>query len=378
MPAKRRPRRRFSALEDVLREAGIPAGDVGFLLNALVGPLEQSMLKIDEKEHGMALAKVTVDALTQLAGAAIKEDEDQDPFASGGFKSGAIPEDLREKAPDLQAITISGDDFRKYQMALVLMSQENEMQHLTARDIDAELWRLVCELFIDRDRYRDHGRRRKRVTSFVASLRKPLEEFEVVVVLENISAKARRLSVAGVDFLVWEDSLGHDWGMSGRPSLERMAEELSGSTVAIARVNAGSFERAAEQAKLKVDEALNVLRVGVIGSIYARIPDVQLLFRRGQKLAVKRLADPARIYTSYELGFRPIGFEITDKTAEVVHGFVDPIIGLPGLEAQPRLRSRLTRCLHWIGTAVTRPGHDAKLVDLHRARDALNKQIGSS
>ena len=95
----------------------------------------------------MQIEKDTPEALKKLAQAMVQEpDRDVnliDEDLTRGFKQGALPARFERLAGDGKTLLIAGEDFRLYEQALLSLTAEKKMEHLTARDIDAELWEFV-------------------------------------------------------------------------------------------------------------------------------------------------------------------------------------------------------------------------------------------
>jgi hypothetical protein len=311
----------------------------------------------------MPIKKDTREALRKLAEAMVQEpDRDADLIGEDltrGFREGALPARLQRIAADGETLIMVGEDYRLYKQALHRVSAEKEMEHLTARD------------FVDRRRYRKDKVRAQSIQDFLTRIQKPWQEYEVMAVIHDLDLKVRLLEIAGVRLRTLSPQAALDWGLRGSPLVEQFAEDLVGKTIAVAEAEAGSARRAAEKARPKIDDALHTLRFALAGSILANIPDVNMLFRRGESVAVKARSTARVELIGWQREFKPIGFEIRRHTAEPVRRYLQPINAVIEGQTPDKLRSRLLRALHWIGTSVTHESPDYKVIDLCTALETL-------
>jgi hypothetical protein len=125
----------------------------------------------------------TAKALARLA----HEITDQpDEIVSGAvsFKDAAVPDRLR--TDEFESFHIRGRKYWLYRLALSHLAQEKTLEHLTARDIEPELWDLVCELSLRRESYRDQKMRSRRICEFLRSIERPWRNFEAILGLSDL------------------------------------------------------------------------------------------------------------------------------------------------------------------------------------------------
>jgi hypothetical protein len=323
----------------------------------------------------MPISQAAWDSLKELARAMVQQPESSanlvDVDLTGGFKQGALPGPVQRVAGDGETLVITGEEFRLYDQVLLRLSAEKDMEHLTVRDIDTELWGLVCELFVRREEYRNDTARLQAIRRFLARLQKPWQEYEVIAAIHDLDLRVRVLDIVGVRLCTLSRQAAADWGLGGSPRLNDFAQDLVGRTTAFTVVKAGSPGRAVERARIEIDDALNTLRFALAGSILANIPDAAMLFRRGEASAVKARSSGRIELINWRRGFKPMGFEVHRRTADSVRRYLEPINALVEGQTPGKLRSRLLRALHWIGTSITRESHDDKIIDLCTALETL-------
>jgi len=305
--------------------------------------------------------------LTSLATAMVQPPNEK-PSYTGSFRVGAIPDRLRSE--DGESLHLGGRDYWLYRKVLNQLASEKTLEHLTDRDIDPELWDLVCELFLNRQIYREQAARRKRISQFLQTVERPWRDFEALFAVSDLTVDGEFV-VGGVTLRTITTDYARSWGLDGHEHLERTGRELDGSTVAIAQVRAGSHARASERAKERIDDALNLLRFTFCGAIYARIWDEQLLFRRKGVWAVKALGEDSWPQTNYERGFIPFGSEIPTSLAGHLTEHLGPVESFLSGNTPEALGQRVARAVHWIGTSTTRETYDDKVMDLCTALETL-------
>jgi len=321
----------------------------------------------------MPISSQTKDALNQLALSMIQETEEPslaDISLTGGFRQGAFPERLRDAAGE-ETLILTGDDLRLYSQACAALSQEKEMEHLSIKDVDDELWDFACKLFVHREKYEDDRARARAVRELVSRLHKPWQDYEIMAVVDNLKLTVHELDVIGVKIRYLSRQSVLAWGFGSSRWPEEYANEFIRRAVAIAEETAGSPQRAAERAICKIDDALHALRTALVGSMKASILDEQILFKRGRLLAVKQANTNEIKFVQGRRLFGPLGFDIRRNTAELARKYLASINPIIAGSFPPAIQNQLRRALHWIGTSITRESYDDKVVDLCTALEAL-------
>ncbi len=296
--------------------------------------------------------------------------------AAGG-RWGAIPATLLPSpagalpSKGTPGFRLTIDETRLYQDCCHALAAEPELEHLVIgrkkeREVEQPLWELVCDLFVNREKYKDSGRRNERLRVFVSEITVPHEDYEVIFNVDHLSMDEGELAVGCVTFFRLDDQRALAWGVP-----EYLLEgSVAGKTVGRVRVRAGSSKTAVPRAKEKIDSALSVLRV--CGAPMRLIHDSQLQQRRGQHHAVKKLSrSDGCPLGGWERGLEPFDLELQGA---ILDHFSEEMARLqPILDgAMPRaLNDRLLRALEWVSASITRERDDDKVVDLCTALEAL-------
>jgi hypothetical protein len=224
---------------------------------------------------------------------------DLEALRDAPFMDRTIPDRLMEgQDRDKSGLLMTRDSYRAFKAALLYLDAEDELEHLTSKDIDASLWEFCCELFLDRDKYQKPGPRHQRVKAYLDDLAKAHTDFEVVVLLENVSVESA-FTFDGVRFEHWTELPAREWQSFDKD----LTDDFVDRPVAIAVVKAGHVDRAVSRARRKIDEALDALRFGFRASIKMRVRDDELMMRQGDRQLVK--AERLGRWQKWDLSNRP-------------------------------------------------------------------------
>ena len=271
-----------------------------------------------------------------------------------GFMLRAIPDDLEiDEGPGRYvSLELIGDEVTQYRNALDLLCDDDLLEHLSKREIDAALWRLVCEL-VCRQSMREIRHRNLRIESFLDDLCRQWTEFEVIQEVDGFDPSVSGLDLGRVRLVKLTPTLLREWGLWERGILR---PKWKGRTAATTITQAGSAERAAQRGQNRIGLALDELRFAIPAGIRAHISDRQLRFETGW-WAVRSVSsgstDVRRSYwgSSPQSGTR-WGRVDTVRAIE----FLAPIHRIRE-SGRKRLAERIERSLVWIGTsrAATSP-----------------------
>ncbi|MEX0799779.1 MAG: hypothetical protein WD379_01010 [Dehalococcoidia bacterium] len=319
----------------------------------------------------MTISAAARDSLKQLAQLMIREEVEPVRYSlTKPFKHGRIPIPLKESA-GAEALYIDGEELDAYVRTVRLLSKERELEHISAQDVDEELWGLVCEFFAKKREYRKEGARARAIGRFLDGLRKPWEDYSVISPVEHLTATIRRLDVIGVRLTTMSRQLASELGLFDSQITADSTDQLLGKAILVGSVRAGTARKAAEKGAQLIDNSLNALRVAVVGSILARTLDQQLLFCRGVILVVVSTVSGHPVFAEWHRPFEPISFEMRRNTAIPVARHLKPISDvICGTFPEP-IQAQVQRAIHWIGTSVTRESYDDKIIDLCTALECL-------
>ena len=319
----------------------------------------------------MPLSRETIKSIRRIASMMVQEDEPFDPQSTllSGFRQAVFPPRLRQQDDPQPTLLITGDEYRAFEESLGRLVLEPELEHLDPQDIDSSLWDLICELFLQKDTFKNAQKRAERVRAYLETIAKPHSTFQVAFPIEHLRLEAP-ISISGVRMEHWGREKAREWSIYEGADL---TDDFAGSTVAVVSVRAGTNNRAIERAKPLVDRALEALRFGYATSSRIRIRDSELIFRQGDK-ALVRQEDGARSH-SWHLRFRPSEVTLSPTLVSRTVEYLQPLDRLASNEnLRLSFRKRFSLALHWISTAMTRDDYDEKLVDVCTALESMLTQ----
>lgn len=323
------------------------------------------------------LSKTTSDSLiklSQLIRANIGEGGIGTEFS---FKWGKIPDDIEFDRTNGDSISIGGDEYRQYIQCLELLANEKEIEHSSKREIEKELWHLVCEIFANADKLKDPKALRKVINSFQDQLRKPLEEYEIIIPIENLQLGKYVHEINGVKLFQILPEFAEKWGIiKENKTHELFYKDAIDKVVALLSEYAADPTKAIARARNRVNTVLDVLRVALLVDhepriVGWRIHDEEMLFKQSEQAAAKKVG-LKNILFDWQRGFRPIQFKVDEVIArqmEASRQMIKDLLGSSGKKGH--LENRLLRTLEWISNSVTRDELDDKVVDICTALETL-------
>ena len=270
-------------------------------------------------------------------------------------------------------VFLEGKAGQLYITALDSIESDPAFGNLARADLEAELDDLARDLAVNQERAKTSEELHKRITSFLCRLARPLEKYEVAFNVEGVEFGSVPLTIGDVTFQECSTELAKDLGIKETPGESwGFFDKLVGQSVGIVTVNAGSDRKAEELAAGVFDRALNILRVCIVSSNPFAISDNQLLQRRGEYHALRKVKQQTRLVSSgAAIGFLPIDLGLTGKSTALTKDFIEQLDPLYDGTVQVKLRDALLRSLEWIGVSITRENYDHKIVDLCTALEAV-------
>ena len=216
--------------------------------------------------------------------------------------------------------------------------------------------------------------------TMIKRLGKPLIEYEVLISLErHLDLSGHTIDLAGVKFFQMSQKDILDWGIDRSMSAfhKQFYDAVVSKPVALMYEKCHSSDEAMENARIKLNTALNMLRIALLIDhdpriISWRIWDEQLLFHADEESALREKGKPSTAHLGFESGFRSWQLLIDDTYAKQIVDSKRLLDGLfLGHKAQSKIYGRLRRALEWIGGSVTREHLDDKIVDICTALETL-------
>ena len=321
----------------------------------------------------MAVDNRTRNGIHKLAEVIVDSSDEDSSMFQGSWLARRIPVGTGDESAHL---SLSGEAVHRYLEALVALEKDRAFEHLTRKELDAELAILSHGLVVKHEEMKSGSVRRERINRFLSALARPLVPYEVAFNVEGIKFATDPITIGEVVFREFSQELARDWdcaeveGLS-RKVLQKRLDDLTGWPVGVVTVQAGSADKAVERAQGYFDRALNTLRLSIGSCPHWLIHDIQLIQRRGRWCIARQLEPKARpVRTGWERGFRPLDTDLGGRLAESTKSFIGQLSPLYDGTIQGRLCGALLRSLQWIGTSITRENFDDKIVDLCTALEA--------
>lgn len=323
-------------------------------------------------------SKQTADNLHKLAQSVIVNKGERSLGPSFSTKWGEIPDDIEFDRTGGDSLSISGDEYRQYVICLESLINERELEYLSKREVDKELWHLVCEIFIGSDTLREPRAFRLLLSSFQDRLKKPLEEYEIIVPIENLQFGGHVHKILGVEFFEPSPEFLKKWGIDKDNKIHKFFyDAVISKGAAVLSEYAADPSKAVERARDTVNTALDMLRIALLFDhepriIGWKIHDEEMLFRRSEHAAARKVGDYSFVFFSGQRAFRSIELKINDvisKQIEASQKIIDCLFNKDGMKG--RIRERILRAATWISNSIIREEPDDKIVDVCTALETL-------
>lgn len=294
---------------------------------------------------------------------------------------GKIPDDVKCSEVEHGFILIkSKEDYSHYRNCLGLLRGEDSLNYISSSELDKELWHFYCEIYCDPPAFVKDSDIKVAVNLLLDRLNKPLIEYEVLISLEkHLRLNGRSIELAGVKFVEMNDADLLAWGIPKDISLfhQKFYEIVAGHAVALMLEQCHGSDKAVENAKIKLNTALNVLRVTLLMDhnpriVDWRIHDNQMLFGADEQYAVRIKGAVSSASISFQSGFRSWEFIVDDVYTRQIKESKQIIDSLfLSINANNKIYERMRRALDWIGGSVIRERLDDKIVDICTALETL-------
>lgn len=280
-----------------------------------------------------------------------------------------IPDDIDIDRSKGDYIFLFGEYYLQYGEILEKLKKERRLEYLNPRDLKDIFWHFICEIIIDHDIYRkDLKKLDNKIGEFLASLSKPLEEYEIIVPLLNIDIKDFEFKMGNITvkkinkkFL---EGLGSDM------------QNVIGSTGVIIIEKGNNPRSICERAIDKADFIIKILRISLHQNI--SIHDEDLLFRRGDVILYKKVDDLSiyGVYRGLKRGRISIPIEINQKYKDNINKFIDNISeSLEMQKLSDKFKNRFIWSLTWIGRSIEQEDPDVKIIFLSTALETILTNI---
>jgi hypothetical protein len=294
---------------------------------------------------------------------------------------GKIPADVKCAAVKEDSLLIgSKEENARYQNCLAFLCNEDSLKHVAYSELDKELWHFYCEIYCDSAKFKNDSEIKSVVNALLKRLNKPLIDYEVLIPLEKqLQLNGNTFDLAGVRFMQMSEVDIVNWGIDKNISVfhTKFYDAIIGKSVALLYEQCHGSDKAVENARKKLNAALNMLRVALLLDhdpriVSWRIHDEEMLFCADEQYAVRQKGSSSPAQFGFHRGFRCVQFTIDSAYSNQIaesKRVIDSLF-IPS-NLQSGLYKRLRRALEWIGSSVTRERLDDKIVDICTALETL-------
>jgi hypothetical protein len=320
----------------------------------------------------------TADNLNKLAKLLIDNKGKSETVIDWPFKWGKIPEDIEFDRAQGDSLHITGEEYNQYHLCLVSLVNERELEYLSNREIDKELWHLVCEIFTNTTILKDPKALRKSLYSFQNRLKKPLIEYEIIIPIENLKIGEHVYEIAGTKLFEMSPEFAQQWGIIKDKIIHDIFfKEAVGKAVATLTENAADPDKAAERARDRVKTSLDILRVALLLDheprvISWKIHDEEMLFTQSEHIAIRKGKDTTNIFFDIKRGFRSVEFKVDQiiyNQLETSRMVIESLFNRNIITGH--IKDRLSRTIKWISNSVIKDELDDKVIDICTALETL-------
>ncbi|GAH66635.1 unnamed protein product, partial [marine sediment metagenome] len=125
---------------------------------------------------------------------------------------------IRKKPGDIEeggaGVFLYGKYYQLYHRAFFVLRNEKAVEFMRNNELEDELWRLTCEVILQRSLFSGIGEVKKRVRKFSVDIAKPLDDYEILVPILNIDVGDKILQIDDSIIKKFDSDALLEWGIS--------------------------------------------------------------------------------------------------------------------------------------------------------------------
>ncbi len=281
--------------------------------------------------------------------------------------SGPIPDDLRDSQDTPSYLILTDKETHSYYQILKSLYSDSTFEHNNRKDIASSFWRLICKAALHTHELRKSVAIRAFVKDFLAGNAREVQEWEVLLLLEDIVIDEVSIDLWDFEILKLSKSKAEELlGSQEGTFADRCREDFSDKVVLRVTEWGNSPKLVADRARERARFAVRLLRFYLSHSL--NLHDNQLLFSAGDGLLVVDNTSQLR-YISYKTRRKPWGLLVSEEPTtllEIATRQYDLFSKMP-----ERIRACIRVALHWYGLSIEEESQDQKIIALCTALEAL-------
>ena len=294
-----------------------------------------------------------------------------------------IPDDPKFEKLQGVFLLIVDREFQQYRECLDSLSGEPDLECMSRKEIDTELWHLVCEAYVDAGKFKSSAAIKERVASFEADLlkiTKPIKKYEVLIPIQGLKLKSGTVQISDVKLVQVSDEVAKEWNLTkgGTAPQDLLYDAFISNGAAIIPEKGNDPQKAIDRARARLLTVLDFLRTALLLDhdpriISFKIHDEEMLFEPGENVALREVEDSELLAANWHRGFRMMDLTLDGLLETQVSKSMESLDDLAKAvgEAGKGVGVRFIRAVQWIGSSVTRERTDDKIVDLCTALEAF-------
>lgn len=290
---------------------------------------------------------------------------------STGFIGKGIPKELLQPDEDdssLPSLYLFGEEAREFREILADLRHNRTTEYLKDKELEAHLWFLCCDVFLNTLVYSESGKLKARVKGFFQDLCLPLQEYQVFIAILHFDIQEPSLHVW--DFTITKfthEGLLEIIAKFPENFQDHFVQDFTKHPVMILREQGNNKTLIVERAREKARFNLKVLQTYFSKSL--GVNDQQVLFDISEGTLLKNINNPNDIGARWIKKRVPYGLTYTAHLEEYTSLSNSHFMAIQS--APPKIRSAVERAVYWIGTAIEESEYDQKIIALCTAIEAF-------
>lgn len=282
-----------------------------------------------------------------------------------------IPEDLL--TDDLRkaghtSLVLSGEDVGRYYSTYDLLREEPGLEYLSDKELKDQLWRLECEVFINREEYKRELRNlNKKIEDFIASLIRPFEPYEVLIPIDYFKVGDHVIQLGDCLIRHFTEEQLLNWGFGEHEIWRDSLEFFADKTSIVIRQTGNNLEAVIHRARRRAELVVHALRIAFSDRDFT--PDLQLKFHLSSHTVIRE-ADKPKIRRGRHTSLGPWQLEYFEKHDEILAAYANDIL-MRSVALKSEFKPRIDRAIHWLGNAIEQEDYDQRVAQICTALESL-------
>lgn len=282
-----------------------------------------------------------------------------------------IPEDLLTdelKKARHTSLVLSGEDVGRYYRTYNLLREEPGLEYLSDKELKDQLWRLECEVFINRDEYKKElGNLNRKIEDFIVSLIRPFEPYEVLIPIDYFKVGDHEIQLGDCVIRHFTEEQLLNWGFGEHDIWRHSLEFFADKTSIVTRQTGNNLNAIIHRARRRAELVLHALRIAFSGRGFT--PDMQLRFHLSLHTVIRE-ADKPKLRRGTHTSPGPWQLEYFEKHDEILAAFADDIL-TRSVALKNEFKLRIDRAIHWLGNAIEQENYDQRVAQICTAMESL-------